>query len=187
MGRKRLLILAAVLIPYLLLVARFDFVCDDAYTLFRYAHNLAQGHGLRFNPGESPPVEGYTDLLWVLWLGALDRLKVPLELGARLSSIACGIALIFLILRFLQQRRIFSTQATLATGLFFALLPPVAVWSTGGLVTMAFALAVFALFESLCGELEQPPEVRIEHYPLHSAAGFPAGEELRLLRLHWNP
>jgi arabinofuranosyltransferase len=40
---------------------------DDAYVSLRYAHHLALGHGLVFNAGE-PPVEGYTNLLWVLWM-----------------------------------------------------------------------------------------------------------------------
>lgn len=39
---------------------------DDAWISLRYARNLALGHGLVYNPGE-PPVEGYTNFLWVLW------------------------------------------------------------------------------------------------------------------------
>ena len=39
---------------------------DDAYITYRYAQNLAEGHGLVFNPGER--VEGYTSLLHVLLL-----------------------------------------------------------------------------------------------------------------------
>jgi hypothetical protein len=37
---------------------------DDAYISFRYARNLATGHGLVFNSGER--VEGITNLLWTL-------------------------------------------------------------------------------------------------------------------------
>ncbi len=40
---------------------------DDAYVSLRYARNLALGHGLVYNAGE-PPVEGYTNFLWVLWM-----------------------------------------------------------------------------------------------------------------------
>lgn len=40
---------------------------DDAYVSLRYARHLALGNGLVFNAGE-PPVEGYTNLLWVLWM-----------------------------------------------------------------------------------------------------------------------
>ncbi|GDY02183.1 hypothetical protein LBMAG49_15120 [Planctomycetota bacterium] len=43
--------------------------CDDAFISFRYAQHLVDGHGLRFNldPSE-PPVEGYTNFLWTVWL-----------------------------------------------------------------------------------------------------------------------
>ena len=51
---------------YGLLVARFNFVCDDAFISFRYARNLADGLGLRYNLGVEPPVEGYSNFLWVL-------------------------------------------------------------------------------------------------------------------------
>jgi hypothetical protein len=56
------------------LAYRVLWLCDDAYISFRYARNLAEGHGLVFNPGER--VEGYTNFLWTLvlagagWLGA---------------------------------------------------------------------------------------------------------------------
>jgi len=39
---------------------------DDALISLRYAFNLYSGFGLVWNPGEVPPVEGYTNLLWTL-------------------------------------------------------------------------------------------------------------------------
>ena len=67
MNRRPLLVaLAVALTPFLLLVWRFDYVCDDAYISFRYARNLVLGRGLRFNLGVEPPVEGYSEFLWVL-------------------------------------------------------------------------------------------------------------------------
>jgi hypothetical protein len=43
--------------------------CDDAYISFRYAQHLVEGHGLRFNlDPQEPPVEGYTNFVWTLWL-----------------------------------------------------------------------------------------------------------------------
>ena len=43
---------------------------DDAMISMRYARNLATGHGLVWNVGD-PPVEGYTNFLWTLWMAAL--------------------------------------------------------------------------------------------------------------------
>src|SRR5688572_26286533 len=54
--------------------------CDDAFISFRYAQHFVDGHGLVFNldPSE-PPVEGYTNFSWTMWLalgvwlGCTDR------------------------------------------------------------------------------------------------------------------
>ncbi|MBI2390280.1 MAG: hypothetical protein HYV09_11885 [Deltaproteobacteria bacterium] len=64
----------ALLLPTILLVLGIlvvlEFVKDDAYISFRYAHNLVKGKGLVFNPGDR--LEGYTNFLWTL-------LMVPFE------------------------------------------------------------------------------------------------------------
>jgi arabinofuranosyltransferase len=62
------------------------FVQDDAYISFRYARNWAQGHGLVWNLGE-PPVEGYTNFLWTVWMG----LGIGAGLDPRQWSYALGI------------------------------------------------------------------------------------------------
>ncbi|HYO14175.1 MAG TPA: glycosyltransferase family 39 protein [Thermoanaerobaculia bacterium] len=73
---------------YLLFILRTGFVVDGEiyFTLFddsmislRYARNLAEGHGLVWNPGEQPPVEGYSNFLWTLWLAALHLLPLPIS------------------------------------------------------------------------------------------------------------
>jgi hypothetical protein len=48
---------------------------DDAYVALRYARNLALGNGPVYNAGE-PPVEGYTDFLWVVWMAPGTRLPI---------------------------------------------------------------------------------------------------------------
>lgn len=62
------------LVPTVLLVlgvlVGLEFIKDDAYISFRYAHNLVKGKGLVFNPGDR--LEGFTNFLWTL-------LMVPFE------------------------------------------------------------------------------------------------------------
>lgn len=80
--------MAALLVPLMasILVA-LDFIKDDAYISFRYAHNLANGDGLVFNPGDR--LEGFTNFLWTLlmvpfeWAG-LDLFQVSEVLGTAL-------------------------------------------------------------------------------------------------------
>lgn len=67
---------------------------DDAYISFRYAENLAAGHGLVFNPGER--VEGWTSFLWVVILGLLSLVGLPLPRAAAALGSACGVATILL-------------------------------------------------------------------------------------------
>jgi hypothetical protein len=43
---------------------------DDAMVSMRYAHNLADGHGLVWNAGQAG-VEGYTNFGWTLWMTVL--------------------------------------------------------------------------------------------------------------------
>ena len=62
---------------------------DDAYIFFRYAENLAAGHGLAFNPGR--PSAGVTSLLWTALLALFARLAGPeqLPLFAKLAGLVC--------------------------------------------------------------------------------------------------
>ena len=67
---------------------------DDAMISMRYARNLALGHGLVWNPGEVP-VEGYTNLLWTLWLALLHLLPVSLSKISLLVMISGAFILLF--------------------------------------------------------------------------------------------
>jgi arabinofuranosyltransferase len=147
--RGTLCLLAVVLLPWALLVWRFDFQNDDAYISFRYSRHLAEGHGLRFNVGESPPVEGYTNFLWVLWLALLHRVGLDITVWSRVSSIACGAVLVAWFTLFLRRELRLSPVLAGAAGLVLATLPTMTVWATSGLETMPTALFVFGTFASL--------------------------------------
>ena len=59
---------------------------EDAYITFRYARNLAAGHGLVYNLGER--VMGFTSPLWTLWCAlGIALFRDPL-LWTRLSTLA---------------------------------------------------------------------------------------------------
>jgi arabinofuranosyltransferase len=60
------------------------FPVDDAYIIFRYSRNLADGLGPNWN-GEGR-VEGYTSFLWMALLAALSKLGLDILDGARVLS-----------------------------------------------------------------------------------------------------
>ena len=57
---------------------RFFSLFDDAMIAMRYARNLADGFGLRWNPGEAP-VEGYTDFLWTVFMAGVHLLPIAVS------------------------------------------------------------------------------------------------------------
>ncbi|GAB4438525.1 MAG: hypothetical protein OHK0015_32250 [Chloroflexi bacterium OHK40] len=65
---------------------------DDAFISFRYAQNLAQGHGLVYNLGER--VEGYTNFLWTLLAALVIRLGGDVALWSHAAGVALGLAIV---------------------------------------------------------------------------------------------
>lgn len=110
---------------------------DDAYVSFRYARNIAQGHGAVFNIGEQ--VEGYTSPLWVFTLAALYRLGLSIEGMATIVSIASGVIAVSLLPR-LSRRLGFTLYGLDA--LLLAANSSFAVWSGAAMEISTFALVL---------------------------------------------
>ncbi|MBM3991492.1 MAG: hypothetical protein FJ298_10865 [Planctomycetes bacterium] len=147
---------ALIALPALLGLAwAMDFLVDDAFISFRYGRHLAEGHGLVWNIGEEPPVEGFSNFLWTLLCAGLELAGLAPELWTRLVGVACACGLVVQVARVASARLGGGASATLAA-LCSATAAPIAVWSTGGLETMAFALCVFGVFERLVLERAAP-------------------------------
>jgi arabinofuranosyltransferase len=144
----RLAILVALTV-YGALAWRFQWTCDDAFISFRYAEHFGEGAGLRFNLLREVPVEGYSNFLWVVWLGALSVLGISIPLAAHLSSGLCGAALVAWFTLHAKERLELSQRGAVLAGLFFASLPPVGLWATSGLAAMPLALALFGVYARL--------------------------------------
>jgi len=149
------------LAPFAYLVWRFRFLTDDCYISFRYARNLAAGHGLTFNIADAAaPVEGYSNFLWVLVMAGFERLGVPAPSVVHWITIASGVLLLAWVSAFLVRRVCATRSGAVAGALFFGTFPPLALWSTGGLATMPLALAVFGAFHALLADPERPRGLR---------------------------
>ncbi len=136
-----------VALPLLLLAWRFDWLCDDAYITFVYARNLAEGHGLVYNPGQW--VEGYSEFLWAIVLAAGQALGVTPLVLSRILSLAAAVALALWLADDLAERLPATPAARFGAALFAGSLPPLGVWATGGLATLPFTASVLLLFR-LC-------------------------------------
>ena len=121
---------------------------DDAMISMRYARNLAAGYGLLWNPGQ-PPVEGYTNFLWTLWMALLHLLPVPESKVALLVMISGMVLLVanLLIVRMIASRLAPAAPLVPALALWLtALYYPLTYWTLRGmevgLITLIISTAV---------------------------------------------
>jgi len=147
-SRIERLLLTGVLAVYTLWVRRFWFVTDDAFITFRYARNLARGLGPRFNLGVDPPVEGYSNFLWMLLCAGVEAAGLDVTAWPCLISVILGGVLVWRVFRYLLTSGLAAPMAA-GGALMCALYTPFAVHATSGLATMPLALALFLCFEAL--------------------------------------
>jgi arabinofuranosyltransferase len=153
--------LVATLVLLLAHAAEYEFLTDDAYISFRYARHLAEGHGLVFNPG-LPPVEGYTNFLWVLLLAGLAAVGVPPEGAAPVLTVLATVALWAVVASWAMRDAERGGRAWTAVlpPLFLAATRSIAVWSTSGLETRLFEVLVVGGTMRLVAETRAAIEAR---------------------------
>jgi arabinofuranosyltransferase len=71
----------------------FGRLYDDTHITLRYAQNLADGYGLRFNPGQQP-VEGYTNFLLTVFLAGCAKIGLPLLTMTKIVSISAALGVV---------------------------------------------------------------------------------------------
>lgn len=140
-GRSGRLSLAVILLVYAAHAFYLSGLAEDAFISFRFARHLANGHGLAWNVGE-PPVEGYTNFLWVLMSAAAFRLGLDVPRTAQAAGLAAGAVTIVLV--YLAGRRVAGWPAAVALvpSIMLAASGPFATWSTSGMETVPFAALV---------------------------------------------
>jgi hypothetical protein len=111
---------------------------DDAFISFRYAQNLAQGHGLVYNLGER--VEGYTNFLWTMLAATVLALGGEIVFYTYLAGVLIGMAL--LLVTFSVGQRLCNNVCGLLAALVVATSQSVLLYTArgGGLETGFFAL-----------------------------------------------
>jgi peptidoglycan/LPS O-acetylase OafA/YrhL len=125
---------------------RYFVLFEDAMISMRYARHLADGHGLVWNIGE-PPIEGFTNLLWVLWMSVAHKLGLS-ESKISLFIMLSGIAIMLTtgLVTAKIARKMTSAAwvpvAVLAATLFDY---PLVFWTLRGMEVGALALFVYTL------------------------------------------
>jgi len=117
------------------------FIVDDAFISFRYARNLAEGHGLVFNIGDR--LEGYTNFLWTLLVTLPHTIDAdPIQFCYLIGTVLVVLT-VYLTYK-LAYTIIRSKAIALLTALVVGTQPTFSAWATGGLETQLLACVLTA-------------------------------------------
>ncbi len=121
--------------------------CDDAFITYRYARNLAHGHGLVFNEGER--VEGYSSILHLVLVA--PSFLVTDGMGVYYAAFALNLVLVVLsfLLFVVHVRRRAGPDAAVMAAALFALNPVTWVWVASGLETILVLLLQLVAWATL--------------------------------------
>ncbi len=141
----------------------YHYIPDDTFITLRYARNVARGDGFVFNSGVR--LEGYTNFLWVVVLAAAGRAGLPLLGTARVSSLLCSLAVLWLTYTLSRETARRSDLAGWDEGLACALPPmllassaPFLVWSLSGSEIPLYTMLLLLGFRFL---LDGRPPVQV--------------------------
>jgi arabinofuranosyltransferase len=142
-----ILILAAAFAAFTMNAQTYKtFISDDALISLRYSDRFLHGRGLNWNDNERP-VEGYSNLLWILLVSFIGAFRIDLILAARIAGHFCILVLMISICLEFMRRRSKNYPGLAITLSFVAFSGTVAVWAMGGLEQpMACALLGLSLW-----------------------------------------
>jgi arabinofuranosyltransferase len=134
---------------------RYFTLFDDAMISMTYARNLAHGHGLVWNPG-GERVQGYTNLLWTLYMGLLHLVPVAkskMSLLVQVSSAVLLMVNLFVVRKLAGAVSGGSRFVSLGAVTLTAFYLPLNSWSLQGmevgLLTLLVSLALWRALEAL--------------------------------------
>lgn len=114
-------------------------VYDDSFISFRYAHNLARGHGLVFNPGER--VEGYTNFLWTMLMAGAIAVGADVVMISKVAAAVAGIATLWLAFHLGRQELDSRWSGAVIAGML-AMTASFARYAVSGMETLLYGMLV---------------------------------------------
>ena len=166
--RFSLAVLALSATVLLTLVARVEFLVDDAFISLRFARNWVELGAPVFNSFElssgGQPVEGFSNLLWTALLALLYWAGAPFPefLGPLQLSLAMGVLIVQL--RFVTTELRLGRAGEFASVALLATSAPFVAWTSGGMETTLFTLLLTSYLVGLLrGELRRQAYVLSTH------------------------
>ena len=139
----------SVIAIYLLVcLLSYNQIEEDAYIYFRFAKNIAEGYGYRFNLAD-PPLESGSSLLWQLLISSLYYLPAELVTATKITGIGIGL-IALLVTRSLTMDVVNSRQLSLLPPLLLAISIPFYTHVQRGLEPPLYILGLLILVKVCC-------------------------------------
>ncbi|MGH7328615.1 MAG: hypothetical protein ACREJX_09730, partial [Polyangiaceae bacterium] len=138
-------VLAVVYFALEIAVLSYGFPHEDAFILFKYANNLACGHGIVFYAG-GPHAEGATDFLWMLSLACARFLTIDVAIAAAALN-AVGFFLAARIFLSRRPRREARARVVRWLGAILLFGSPAAVAGSRGFSAMLYSALALVLLQ----------------------------------------
>jgi len=158
--RKEIKIFSIILSSYILYSVLFIFdtsllinnvryftLFDDAMISMRYAKNLASGYGLVWNPN-TPPVEGYTNFLWVVYMAFWHLLPISsakISLPIQLTGMFFLVGSLFLVRRIAGNISGKNPYVVLTAVVLTAAYQSINYWGLKGMETSVYGFIVLVM------------------------------------------
>jgi len=123
---------------------RYFCLFDDAMVSMRYARNLAEGHGLVWNPGEEK-VEGFTTPFWTVYMGVPHLLGLSpskTSLFIQISALVCLLLNLLVIAGLARLVGHCDSRIAFASVLLVAFFYPLNNWALMGMEVGLLALMI---------------------------------------------
>jgi len=133
------LIFALLLLAFAIHVYWLRCVAEDSYITYRFARNVAEGHGFVWNVGEAP-VEGFTNFLWVVLCAGAYNLGLDLPRFTQWIGLFSGLLTLIYAYRFARGILRLTEGLALFTVALLAVAGPLACWAGSGMETVFFAM-----------------------------------------------
>lgn len=116
-------------------------VAEDAYITFRFSQNLASSEGLVWNAGE-PPVEGYTNFLWVIVGAVVIRLGLDIALVSQVLGFLAAVGTVVIVYDWARRHLVMPPLLAAIPLSFLVASGPFAAWAGSGMETTIFGFLI---------------------------------------------
>lgn len=140
-------IFVAIILFILMLIYVWNFTIDDAFISFRYSEHLASGYGLVWNINH-PPVEGYSNFLWILFITFSFLLKSDPLISSKvigLISVFGCIILFWLLINDMFHDKNNKYVAFTVSTVFFLINPYTVTHAVSGMETMLYTFLLLLM------------------------------------------